>query len=167
MYEFGKWSFGLAGAWFVIVALGCGSAVESGSGGSSSGNGGGTDSHDHSHDAHELGPNKGHLVHLHPHDHQAEWLHHDDGTVVVIILDEEAKKEVAVATNEVVIETDSVSYPLEALEPTNDDPPKASRFETKNESLMTAINVEGKATLKFTVGETEFEGEIEHHDHEH
>ena len=167
MFKFSKCAFGLAGVWFVIFAMGCGPATDSGASSSSSSNGETHVDDGHHHDEHAVGPNKGHLVHLHPHDLQAEWLHHEDGTVTVIILDEAGKKEVAIATDRVIIETDAVEYPLDAIEPTQDDPPKASRFETKNELLMTAINVEGKAKLRFTVGETEFEGEIEHHDHEH
>jgi hypothetical protein len=126
----------------------------------------------HAHPEHEEGPHGGHLVKLDA-NYQAEWLHDDEsGLVTVYILDGEAKEEVPIAADEVVIEVavegKTNRYPLPAAGRTLDQPLTA-RFETTDKALIVALQVgEGlKAVLIAEIDGKVVQGEIEHHPHDH
>ncbi len=131
------------------------------------------DDHDHHH--HDVGPNNGHLIKLKPDDFVAEWTHDDKSYLVAVyILDKEGKNPASIATDHVVIENaigkdTPVSHELPADELSDEDPPTASRFELKSEFLHTELMMKDGVTsyLRFTIGDKQYEGEIEHIDHTH
>ncbi len=126
--------------------------------------------HEHHHEP--LGPNGGHLIALEPPDYQAEWTHEDD-TITVFILDQDAKQESAIEASEIKITTvvgdATIQYRLPAVHALQDDPPKASRFQLESANLMTALSVGTgvDARLNFTTGAVTYSGKIEHHQHSH
>src|SRR5213078_4877535 len=90
-----------------------------------------TAAHDHEHDHVHNGPHHGHLMELGEEEYHAEWTHDESGKVTFYILDAEAKKEVPVSADEIVIDVKvgnnpSKSYELTAVNPLDG---KASAFE--------------------------------------
>lgn len=120
-----------------------------------------------------VGPHGGHLVRLGDGEYHGEWLHDDKThTVTVILLDDQGEAEVAVPASEVRIDIAvgerHQSYALSAVNATDEDIPKASRFETVSDELLVHLNVGAgvTATLTVDVDGKLYMGRIEHHEHD-
>lgn len=92
----------------------------------------------------EHGPNGGHIVEFDDEKHHAEWIEEDDGEkVIVLMLDSEKKSTMIPADAKMTITT----MPEGALEETfaltaaDQADGKASRFESSNKSIGTAISI--------------------------
>jgi hypothetical protein len=136
--------------------------------------------HDHDHGDHDhesLGPHEGHVLELGEEQYHAEWLHDDEtGKVTVILLDSEIEEEVGTTAESVTIsvaigQSDQRQYVLPAVNRSDEDPPKASRFELVEPALITALQIgEGvEAVLQVEIDGQTFSATIEHeaHGHEH
>ena len=82
-------------------------------------------------------------------------------------LDKKGEKDVPIEAKEVVIETSfDDAAPLESalspVDPSDSDPPAASRFEKKLKDLIDAIEGGADATVKFTVGDKSYQGKLVH-----
>lgn len=151
----------LTAALLVGLFLGCGASEKSPEGAK-------TGHHDHDHGP--LGPNGGHMVHLHPHDYEAEWLHDDSGKITVIFHAREGKdlKETAVAAADVkinvTIEDNTTTYELRADDPQDG---KASKYSKTDNKLLQHLNLVGGSFEAEVDGKT-FKGKIEKHEpHDH
>jgi hypothetical protein len=99
--------------------------------------GGDAAAHDHDHAHH--GPHQGHLMEIGEEEYHAEWTHDESGKVTFYILDADAKKEVPIAAEEIVIDVKI-----------GDNPPVQKR--------LAAVNpVDGKSAA-FEIVDKEFEG---------
>jgi len=127
----------------------------------------------HDHGAH--GPNGGHMLELTPGGMHAEWNHTEEGLITVWILDDTAKKEVAIEQEKVVFKveiegSDTTEYELEAVDA---EEGKASKFEVTDENLLQGLETAGKGakvTLMFSHDDKDYTGNVEHdehHDHNH
>jgi len=126
------------------------------------------DHHGHAHPS--AGPHDGLLIELGNEEYHGEMLH-DEATnkITIYILDGAAKEEVKIAEDSVSINTmigeEPKSFALDAVDAANG---MASHFEITDESLATAIDMEGvKSKLKLTIDGKQFTGSIEEHDHDH
>src|SRR5688500_333066 len=131
----------------------------------------GHEGHDHSH-AHGL--HGGHIIEIGEEEYHAEWTHDDSGKITVYVLDAELKKEVPIEADSISIDTvvgpKMNSFQLVAVDRTEGDLPKASKFEIVDQQLLgvlTALSKEVTATLKLTINGKPYEAKIEHDDHGH
>jgi hypothetical protein len=136
-----------------------------------SGDKAGEHAHDHSH-AH--GPHGGHIVEIGEEEYHAEWLHAEDGTVTVYVLDKEMKNEVPIAAEEITIEAKiqdkPIEYKLLAVNRSEGDMPKTAKFELVDKNLLGVLETLGKgvtATLKLDIEGKPFTAAITHDDHGH
>jgi hypothetical protein len=132
------------------------------------------DGHDHEahagHDHAALGPNEGHVVVLGDEEYHIEWLHDDDaGTVTAILLDGEMKEEVSTTADVVTVEVtigdaEPRKYELPAVNRSDDQSPRASRFELTEPALITALKLgEGvKVVLHVEVDGKTYSAPVEH-----
>jgi len=128
----------------------------------------GTEAHDHAHH----GPHQGHLTELGQEEYHAEWTHDETGKVTFYILDADAKKEVPIAAEELVIDiklgdNKPVSYKLPAVNPVDG---KSAVFEIVDKGLLGAIEALSPgvvATLHVNINGKQFDQRIEEHKHEH
>ncbi len=130
----------------------------------------------HDHDAHAghdhaaLGPNEGHVVVLGDEEYHLEWLHDDDaGKVTAILLDDEIKEEVTTTAEVVTVEVtigdaEPLKYDLLAVNRSDEEPPRASRFELTEPALITALKIgEGvKVVLHVQVDDQTYSVPVEH-----
>lgn len=143
-----------------------------------------TDSHEHSdgehaHHDHEVGPNGGHILEFDKEGYHAEWTHDEETHgIAVFILDESAKKDVAIAAESVTIEVmigedEKESFELPALKTVDG---KSASFGIENEELMVHLKMTGKkesgvnATLWVDIEGQAYSATIveeEHHHHHH
>jgi len=132
--------------------------------------------HGHDHDHPEHGPHDGHLIELGEEEYHGEWTHDDEsGLVQIFILDGAAKEEVAIAIDQIAIETkvEEEEPKTHQLDPVNasGEPPMAAQFEIKDLPLLVLLKAAGKggvtADLKVTIDGKEFTGEIKHEEHGH
>ncbi len=129
--------------------------------------------HKHGEHDHRVGPHDGDIVELEQAgaEYTIEWTHDEkSGLLTVYILDEKGEKEVAIEASEVVIETsfekdETIERALTPVNPTDGNPPAASRFERKDKDLLTDLELDAHAHVKFTVGDKSYSAHIEHHDH--
>ena len=131
----------------------------------------GAEGHDH---AHEHGPHGGHLVEIGKEEYHAEWTHADDGTVTVYLLDAEAKNEVPIPAEEIVIDTtvgtNQTTFKLAAVARSEGDMPKSAKFELVDKNLLGVLETLSKgvtATLKLDINGKPYEAAITHDDHGH
>src|SRR5260221_6394376 len=94
--------------------------------------------HDHEHDHAHHGPHNGHLMEIGDEEYHAEWTHDESGKVTFYILDGEAKKEVPIAAEEIVIDVkigdhQPVTYRLAAINPMDG---KSATFEIIDKQLL-------------------------------
>src|SRR6476646_2702981 len=85
----------------------------------------------HAHEHHHHCPHNGHMMELGEEEYHAEWTHDESGKVTFYILDSEAKKEVPIATDKIVIDVKigdnkPVTYELPAVNTTDG---KSAMFE--------------------------------------
>ncbi len=131
----------------------------------------GHEGHDH---AHVHGPHDGHIIEIGDEEYHAEWTHDESGKVTVYILDATMKKEVPIAADAITIDTavggKTNSFQLAAVDPSEGDMPKASKFEIVDKGLLGVLESlsEGvTATLKLTINDKPYEAKIVHDDHGH
>jgi hypothetical protein len=135
----------------------------------------GHEGHDHGHDhSHAHGLHGGHIIEIGEEEYHAEWTHEESGKVTVYVLDAEMKKEVPIEAEEIMIDTvvagQANSFPLAAVDRTEGDMPKASKFEIVDQKLLGVLESlsEGvTATLKLTINGKPYEAKITHDDHDH
>jgi hypothetical protein len=144
----------------------------------------GHDHGDHAHDKdahaedahahHHHGPHGGHIGMIGKEEYHVEWTH-EGGLVTFYILDAEAKKEVPIAAEKLIVEVkvgDSPTpYELPAVNPQGDDKTSA-QFAIEDKELEGALEVLSKnvtATIKdLTIGDKSFgDVKVEEHDHGH
>ena len=132
-----------------------------------------TEEHAHDHDHAHHGPHHGHLMEIGDEEYHAEWTHDESGKITFYILDSEAKKEVPIDDDELVIEVKigenpSTGYKLPAVNPQDG---KASQFETVNKELLGVLETLKSpsvvATLHVSVGDKAYDQRIEEHEHQH
>jgi len=137
------------------------------------------DDHGHHHHHGSDTPHGGHLIELEPSDYTAEWTHDDKAEkLTIFILDGEGEKDAPIAADVVKItgelknkdgELIPFEYPLIAVDPTDEDPPKAFKFENSRPSrdlLTRAKQGEAmKAALEFEVDGKQYKGAIKHDHH--
>jgi hypothetical protein len=150
----------VAGLWLA----GCNSAANKGS--SKSG-----EAHEHDHAHH--GPHHGHLMEIGGEEYHAEWTHEESGKVTFYILDADAKKEVPIVDEKIVIEVkigenQPQSFELAAVNPKDG---KTATFETVNNNLLGALETLKSpgvvATLHVAINGKQYEQRIEEHEHAH
>lgn len=135
----------------------------------------GHEEHDHAHDHGHGGLHGGHIIELGKEEYHAEWTHDDTGKITVYILDAEMKKEVPIAAEEITIETKigekAGSYKLAAVEPTEGETPKASKFEIVDKGLLGVLeSLSEGVTAKLVIADINgkpYEAAFEHHSHDH
>jgi hypothetical protein len=129
------------------------------------------DSAEHEH--HHHGPHNGHMMEIGEEEYHAEWTHDESGKVTFYILDAEAKKEVPVSADEIVIDVKigdnpPKTYKLAAVNPTDG---KASAFEIVDkqfEALFDQLKSSGLAlTLHVNINGKQFDTPIKEHEHGH
>lgn len=136
--------------------------------------------HDHGHDhAHvHKGPHGGHVAVVGKEQFHVEWTHNDEtGKVAIYVLDAEAKKEIPVAAEKLVVivkqdakQTDkNTPYELLAVDPVDG---KSAKFEIVAQDLIGALEaLSEKITAE--IQELEINGEkfsavkLEEHEHHH
>ncbi len=135
--------------------------------------------HDHEEEAHIHGPHNGPVFKLKGEEElYAEWLKEgESGLVTIYIVDHEGKQEVPVVADKVTItittkkpEGDEITpYELLAVNPTEGDMPKASRFELTDKTLETSLSALApnaiEAKLTATLNGKPYEAAIERDDH--
>lgn len=132
--------------------------------------GGAQTSHTGHDDRAALGPNEGHVVVLGDEEYHLEWLHDDDaGKVTAILLDGEIKEEVTTTAEVVTVEVtigdaEPLKYDLLAVNRSDEEPPRASRFELTEPALITALKIgEGvKVVLHVQVDDQTYSVPVEH-----
>jgi hypothetical protein len=122
--------------------------------------------HDHGHE--DTGPHGGHIVEIGEEQLHAEWTH-DDGEVVVYLLDSSAKSDVTISAATISITTkigeNETTYELPAVAPENG---QSSRFALSDPSMVEALKAVGpgvEATIVVHVDGKPLTGEFEHHEH--
>jgi hypothetical protein len=129
------------------------------------------DAHAHAHVHH--GPHQGHLMEIGGEEYHAEWTHDESGKVTFYILDSDAKKEVPIAADELVIdvkigENTPKTFKLAAVNPVDG---KAAAFEIVDkqfESLFDQLKSTGIVlTLHANINGRQFDQVIKEHEHEH
>ena len=126
--------------------------------------------HDHEHDHAHHGPHHGHLMEIGGEEYHAEWTHDETGKVTFYILDADAKKDVPIASEEIVIdvkigENPPATYKLAAVNPVDG---KSATFEVVDKQLLGALETLSPgvvATLKVTIDGKAYEQKIEEHKH--
>ena len=123
---------------------------------------------------HHHGPNGGHMIEVGEEEFHIEWLHEDDGTVTMIVLDGEGKNKVTVPMESLEVETKigdeaPKSFTLLAKDLTDG---KATSFEVTNKSLLGMLENLGEATTakvkELKAGDKVFRDlAITHDDHDH
>jgi hypothetical protein len=164
----GYW--GLVSGLAVVCALwltGCNSKANN----SDAPKGGEAPAHDHDHDHVHHGPHQGHLMEIGGEEYHAEWTHDESGKVTFYILDSEAKKEVPIAAEELMIDVKignnaAKPYKLAAINPTDG---KAAAFEIVDkqfESLFDQLKSTGIVlTLHANINGKQFDQVIKEHEH--
>ena len=141
-------------------------------------NGTATSGHAHSHDE---GPEGGHLIELGDEAYHVEWLHDDEeGVLTFIIRDGDAKEEVPIAADHLVIrmiteDEQGVEHEMDAEVPSvgrSEETPKSARFVLADPKVTHNVAAEEKVTafLKVTIDGVPYEEQIEHaagHGHSH
>ena len=131
----------------------------------------GDHAHDHEHDHAHHGPHHGHLMEIGDEAYHAEWTHDESGKVTFYILDAEAKKDVPIASEEIVIdvkigENPPVTYKLAAVNPMDG---KSAAFELVDKQLLGVLETLKSpgivATLKVTIDGKAYAQKIEEHTH--
>jgi hypothetical protein len=126
--------------------------------------------HDHEHDHAHHGPHHGHLMEIGGEEYHAEWTHDESGKVTFYILDADAKKDVPIASEEIVIDVKigdnpPATYKLAAVNPMDG---KSATFEVVDKQLLGALETLSPgvvATLKVTIDGKAYEQKIEEHKH--
>jgi hypothetical protein len=127
----------------------------------------------HEHDHAHHGPHHGHLMEIGDEEYHAEWTHEESGKVTFYILDSEAKKEVPIDDDEMVIEVkignnSPTSFKLPAVNPQDG---KSAQFETVNKELLGVLETLKSpsvvATLHVSIGDKAYDQRIEEHEHKH
>ena len=168
----------------LVAVLGCGPDQDpthdhdTDSGEAHTSHAGGDDDAHAGHDHAALGPNEGHVVVLGDEEYHIEWLHDDDaGKITAILLDGEMKEEVTTTAEVVTVEVtigdaEPRKYDLLAVDRSDDEPPRASRFELTEPALVTALMMgEGvQVVLHVDVDGQTYSAPVEHeadcgHDH--
>jgi len=130
-------------------------------------------SHEHEHDHAHHGPHHGHLMEIGNEEYHAEWTHDESGKVTFYILDAEAKKEVPISDEKIVIdvkigENSPQSYDLSAVNPKDG---KSATFQTVNSNLLGALETIKSpgvvATLRVAINGKQYQQKIEEHEHAH
>ena len=129
------------------------------------------DAHDHAHDHAHHGPHHGHLMEIGGEEYHAEWTHDESGKVTFYILDADAKKDVPIAAEEIVIdvkigENPSKEYKLAAVNPMDG---KTATFEIVEKNLLGVFEQLKSpgivATLKLSINGKDYAQKIEEHHH--
>lgn len=136
-------------------------------------NGDKAEEHAHEHDHSELGPHGGHLVELGEEEYHAEWGHDDEsGKITVWILDGNAKGNVPIAAESVVIKANdkegkSASFDLLAVDRTTGEKPTAFKFEIQSKELLGKLDTPKSSTptIHVDVNGKPYVGKFEEHDH--
>jgi hypothetical protein len=129
-----------------------------------------TEEDQHTHDMH--GPHDGHIIELGTEEYHAE-LTHDEAAhkVTVYILDGSAKNAAPIAAESLTINLVADGKPMQftlAAMPLEGEDGVCSRFGLESEELLHELEEEGsKPRLSFSVGDTQFNGDIELGDHDH
>jgi hypothetical protein len=127
--------------------------------------------HDHDHAHH--GPHQGHLMEIGEEEYHAEWTHDESGKVTFYILDADAKKEVPIAAEEIVIDVkigDNApkEYKLAAVNPKDG---KSAVFEIVDKNLLGVLETRKSpgitATLHVNINGKQFDSVIKEHEHGH
>ena len=136
----------------------------------------GHEGHDHAHDHAHHGPHGGHIMAIGQEQYHAEWTHDEEGKITFYILDAEAKKEVPIAAEKMMIEVkigdnEPKLYELLAVDPSAEDK-KTAQFEIVDKDLLGAIELLDPkkgvaATLNVEIDGTPFSSPIEEHSHDH
>jgi len=127
------------------------------------------DDHDHEHAHH--GPHDGHIAEFGDHEYHLEWTHDDaSGKVSLYVLDGEAKKEVRIGAEELVIvtkqEDESKEYVLAAVNIVDGE---TAQFEIVDKELLGALEAQIPAEVKQievggkTFSNVKLEEDKEHH----
>jgi len=133
----------------------------------------GGESGEHDHEHHHHGPHNGHLMEIGEEEYHAEWTHDESGKVTFYILDAEAKKEVPVSADELVIDVKigdnkPVTYRLAAVNPMDG---KSTTFETVDKNLVGMLETLKSsgivATLHVNINGKQFDVPIKEHEHGH
>jgi hypothetical protein len=133
----------------------------------------GDESAEHDHEHHHHGPHNGHMMELGDEEFHAEWTHDESGKVTFYILDSEAKKDVPVSADKIVIdvkvgENPPKTYELTAVNPMDG---KASAFEIVDkqfEALFDQLKSSGLTlTLHVNINGKQFDTPIKEHEHGH
>jgi len=132
----------------------------------------GGESGEHDHEHHHHGPHNGHMMEIGEEEYHAEWTHDESGKVTFYILDSEAKKDVPVSADEIVIDVkigdkEPATFKLAAVDPMDG---KSSTFETINKQLLgvlEALSPGVKATLHVNINGKQFDTPIKEHEHGH
>jgi len=129
------------------------------------------EAHDHDHAHH--GPHHGHLMELGEEEYHVEWTHDESGKVTFYILDSEAKKEVPIAADKIVIDVkigdnEPQTYDLPAVNPTDG---KSATFEIKDKQLESVLEQTKSPgivlTLHANINGKQFDAPIKEHEHGH
>lgn len=159
-----KWIHGAIALLAMVAWVGCNNSAN---------NGGAKQVAQHEDHAHpEEGPHHGHLIELGAEEYHAE-LTHDDATktVTVYLLDSSAKKAVAIAETELVVNLVVDGAPRQAklaAAPQEGDPAgQSSRFSLTDEKLLDALEApKTTGRINVTIGGKPYTGQIEHHEHD-
>lgn len=136
--------------------------------------------HHHHHDHGSDSLHGGHLIELEPGDYMAEWTHDDKaGKLTIFVLDSKGKADAPIAADIVKITGElknkegqliPFEYPLLAVDPSEEDPPKAFKFENSKPSPDLIIRAKQgeavKAALEFEVDGKQYRGAIKHDHHD-
>jgi hypothetical protein len=136
----------------------------------------GHEGHDHAHDHAHHGPHGGELMAIGEEAYHAEWTHDEEGKITFYILDSEAKKEVPIAAEKIMIDVkigdEPKSYELLAVNPSG-EPAKTAQFEIVDKDLRDVIAIlkpgDGgvTATLNLEIDGTPYSQKIEKEAHDH
>src|SRR5262245_7938870 len=74
------------------------------------------EAHEHDHDHAHHGPHHGHLMEIGGEEYHAEWIHEESGKVTFYILDADAKKEVPIVDEKIVIDVKIGENPAKTFE---------------------------------------------------
>lgn len=118
------------------------------------------------------GPHHGHLIELGEEEYHAELAHHDvTNSVLIYLLDKEAKKPVSSGDKEVVLNLVVDGKPVQTKIPAKPEPGDAegesSRYIIEDAELLKALEAE-KTTgrLTVTIAGEEYSGKVEHSKHD-
>jgi hypothetical protein len=131
-------------------------------------------SHDHDHAHVHKGPHGGHIAVVGKEQFHVEWTHDDaSGKVALYVLDADAKKEIPVAAEKLVLEVKTGdktdTFELAAVEPMEG---KTAKFELADQALVGMIEALSEKVTA-SIKELEINGEkfagvkLEEHEHHH